>query len=811
LPLSLAPFAAWLAVTAQASEACAQDAAPLFHIRSEPLAAALVDFAVQARMSVSTDGVSQCARSAPLDGRVRPAEALERLLAGTGCSFQLIDPRTVIVFRARPRPPPPVRRASEPAEAPPAASLEPLLVTAGRRTVLLDRAPYSASVVTGADLDAAGASDIGDVAPLVAGLSMTDLGPGRDKLFLRGLSDGPLTGETQSTVGVYLDGARLTYNAPDPDLRLVDVARVEILRGPQGALYGAGSIGGLVQIETRRPDLQAWSAAVDASASATQGGAPGWAADGVLNLPIVRDKLGLRIASYDERDGGYIDDVRLGLRNANSVARKGVRAAALWDISSDWSASLSVAWQSLNSADTHYAQPSVGPLARDVLLREPHDNDLLAVALSVEGREPWGHLSFTSSVVSHQFDSRYDASLALPQFVPGAAVVPSPFDEANATQSVVNELTAASRDTGRLRWLAGVFVSASDDDLSSTLTAPIGAGGAPVAAYRQSRSDTIGELAVYGQLTYQIDPRLALSVGGRWFGSQVSTQATTTQAPSGAASAFSGKTSNSGFAPQATLRFLASDDVTLYGQVSEGYRAGGFNTAGLVGQAFAASTAGPEPERRFSGDELWNYEAGAKLSLFGGAARIRAAGFYMVWYRVQSDQLLPDGLPYTANLGDGRDFGGEVEADIRPGAHWRLQANATLNEPDLTHPNPAFAAAPDNGLPGVPTFSGGASASYERPLGEGLSLRLQGSYAYVGASRLTLDATTSAAMGNYGFGRLSAELEARSWTFGLDLRAPLTGLGDTFAYGNPFTFRDFPQTTPQRPATVTFRIARRLP
>ncbi len=183
----------------------------------------------------------------------------------------------------------------------------------------------------------------------------------------------------------------------------------------------------------------------------------------------------------------------------------------------------------------------------------------------------------------------------------------------------------------------------------------------------------------------------------------------------------------------------------------------------------------------------------------------------MVWNRVQSDQLLPDGLPYTANLGDGRDFGGEVEADIRPDAHWRLQANATLSEPDLTRPNPAFAAAPDNGLPGVPTFSGGASVSYLRPLGEGLSLRLQGSYAYVGASRLTLDATTSAAMGNYGFARFSAELEARDWTFGLDLRAPLTGLGDTFAYGNPFTFRDFPETTPQRPATVTFRIARRLP
>ncbi len=316
---------------------------------------------------------------------------------------------------------------------------------------------------------------------------------------------------------------------------------------------------------------------------------------------------------------------------------------------------------------------------------------------------------------------------------------------------------------------------------------------------------------LYGQLTYRSTPGWWCRLADAGSPRRSQTRATTTQAPGGASSAFSGKTSDSGFAPQATLRFLASDDTTLYGQVSEGYRAGGFNTAGLVGQAFASSTTGPGPERRFNGDELWNYEAGAKLSLFDGRARVRAAGFYMVWNRVQSDQLQPDGLPYTANLGDGRDFGGELEADIRPGAHWRLQANATLSEPDLTRPNPPFTATPDNGLPGVPTFSGAASVSYERPLGEALSLRLQGSYAYVGASRLTLDATTSAAMGNYGLGRFSAQLEARDWTLGLDLRTPLSGLGDTFAYGNPFTFRDFAQTTPQRPATVTLKIARRLP
>ncbi len=812
-PRGVAALGAAFLWTLAPSMAAGQEAAVAFKVPPGSVATVVTAFAVQARVSVSAADVGGCGPSAGVVGRMRPTEALTRLLANTSCRYRALDARTFVVFR--PRTPPPRRKpalspASPKAMSPSAGQLSELVVTAGRRPVLLDRAPYSVSVVTGKDLAQTGVTDIGDVALMAAGLTTTDLGPGRDKLFLRGLSDGPLTGETQSTVGFYLDGARVTYNAPDPDLKLVDIDQIEILRGPQGALYGAGSIAGLVQVTTRRPDLSAWSAEADASGSATQSGAPGWSGDAVLNMPLVKDRLGVRLVGYDEVDGGYITDVGLGLSNVNRVAREGLRGEADWQVSPTWKVEATAVWQSINSADTHYADPAIGPLARRVYLQEPHNNNFAEASVRVQGVEPWGELDLTSSATSHQFDSRYDASLALPQFVPGAAIAPSPFDEADGTRAFVNELTASSPDSGRFRWLAGAFVSFSDDDLLSTLMTPVG-GRAGAIAYSQNRNDSIVEGAVFGRVSYEVLPRVTVSAGGRWFRDAISTNATTAQPLAGLTSAFSGRLAFSGFAPQLIVRYSPTDAASVYAQASEGYRAGGFNTAGLVGQAFSATVAGAQPPRQFKGDELWNYETGLKLRLFDGRAQLRVAGFYMVWNSVQSDQLLPNGLPYTTNLGDGRDFGSEFEADVRPDDHWRVQANATLSEPDLTHPNPAFAAAPENGLPGAASFSGAVVVSYARRLPRGLTLRLMSAYGWVGASRLTLDATTSAVMGNYGYSRFGAQLEGGRWTTSLFLQAPLTGLGDTFAYGNPFSFRYFPQTTPQRPTTVTWTVSRRIP
>jgi outer membrane receptor protein involved in Fe transport len=788
-----------------AGVALAQEQVRPFDVPAGPLVAALLDFALQADLSISAGAARRCGPlSRPVRGRMTAREALEAMLAGSGCAFRFTSGGDVIVVSAPPPPgPPPAPPAPpRPAFAPRPQSVAELLVTAARRSALVQRAPYAVSAVPAERLQASGAYDLNEAAPLAASVGMTDLGPGRDKIFIRGLADSPLAGTAQSTVAIYLDGSRLTYNAPDPDLRLVDVQRVEVLRGPQGALYGAGAIGGIVHIVTNRPDVDAFSAAVNAGAWGSVRGGPGADADAVVNLPLVKGRLALRAAGWDEHQGGYIDDPGLGLHDVNTTDRRGLRAALGWRPAAAWAVTATVTRQTIDSADTHYVQRGFGDWGRGNLVREPHDTDFLAVAVNLETRQSWGQLSATSTVLRHRFDSRYDASLALPLFAPALGVQPAPFDERNAAELLVNEVTAASPEGRRLRWLAGLFQSVGDNDQASALTA---LGGAPAVVYSEQRYDIVRELAAYGQLSYDLTGRLTLNLGGRWFHNSVKTRSAVTDPLAGQSAAFEGKTSGGGFAPQASLRYAPASDLTVYVQASEGYRPGGFNTAAPPDQTFQEAD-GFQPQRRYGGDELWSYEAGAKLALWDGRAQLRTAGFYMSWKGVQSAQLLPDGLVYVANIGDGRDIGWEVEADLEPWPALRLQANATVADPELTRPAPGFTGRA-NGLPGAPRFQAGALASYTRPLGADLALRLDASYAYVGPSHLTLDERTSREMGDYATARLAASLVTRRWTATAFVQGPLGTSGDTFALGDPFSYRLVRQATPARPATFGLRLA----
>ncbi|MBS0363296.1 MAG: TonB-dependent receptor, partial [Proteobacteria bacterium] len=232
-------------------------------------------------------------------------EALKRLLAGSGCTYRYIDQRAVeIVPAARPTSPPamatpPTTKASD-------ASISELIVVATRQATAADRLAYPVSLVTGRTLERQGLTDDNALATAVPAMVVTNLGAGRDKILLRGLSDGPLTGRTQSMVGIYLDDVRLTYNAPDPDLKLVDIEQVEVLRGPQGALYGSGSLGGVVHLVTARPDPTALAGTITAGVGFTADGSPSDDVEGVLNLPTPWAGGALRIVGYRELQGGYI-------------------------------------------------------------------------------------------------------------------------------------------------------------------------------------------------------------------------------------------------------------------------------------------------------------------------------------------------------------------------------------------------------------------------------------------------------------------------------------------------------------------------
>ena len=192
----------------------------------------------------------------------------------------------------------------EPPKPDPPVTVTDVLVTATKRVRNARELAVAITTIPRVGLEATGASDAGQAASQFAGVLVTNLGPGRNKLLLRGLSDGAHTGRTRSTVATYLDEIPVNYNAPDPDLRLVDVERLEVARGPQGALFGAGSLSGVYRIVTRKPDLVDFSAEVRATGAITRGGAPSGAVEGHVNVPIEALNLGIRLSAYDEVQGG---------------------------------------------------------------------------------------------------------------------------------------------------------------------------------------------------------------------------------------------------------------------------------------------------------------------------------------------------------------------------------------------------------------------------------------------------------------------------------------------------------------------------
>ena len=774
-----------------------------FNVPPGPLSSELVKFAVEANISISLGVVGSC--SGPergLVGRYTVEEGLRRLLGGSGCDYRRLDARAFdIQPSARPRHAPVVTASDAVAR----ADVSELVVVATRRTTPADRLAYAVSSIPRATLDAQGIHDLGDLTMISPGMTVTNLGMGRDKVLLRGLSDGPLTGLTQSLVSLYLDDTRLTFNAPDPDLRLVDVARVEVLRGPQGTLYGAGSLGGVVHIVTAEPDPKVRSMWADASLGFTKGGAPSNAEDAAINLPLLPDRAAARLVLYHEVDGGYIRNAPLNVDNINRAERDGGRFAVALSLNNAWDISAGAVIQDILTADTQYATAPGDPYTRTrPSLREPSDNNFREYHIAVNGDLGWAVAHGSVAYIEHKIFNRY-ASLALnagPPPPPGGGGSFDALDERSRIQSVVTEETLASQGPSRVQWLAGVFYAHTTDTSSFTLTS---LGPPDAISSNDVRHDGLDEGAVYGQAEIPIVAGWALTAGGRVFASRDSVSSLNSVTRSGLTTPFSGAADQFGFAPKIVVSDRPLPGVLLYVQAGQGYRPPGINTATEAAEVLNAP-GGKEPLQRFKGDQLWSFEAGAKITALHGRLRLNVAGFDVQWKGVQSDQLLTSGIPYTANVGDGENLGVEIESAFRTGA-LELHLDMLFNHPELTHANAAaFPLLADSTLGAVPDQVVGASAHYAWKLGDRRSIDLDGRWTYVGGSRLMLNIASLSKEGNYTTGRLAASFVDNRWRYTVAVDNPADDQANTFAYGNPFLLRSVRQSTPLRPRTISLSV-----
>nr|WP_299597984.1 TonB-dependent receptor [Sphingomonas bacterium] len=615
-----------------------------------------------------------------------------------------------------------------------------------------------------------------DVALSIEGLALTNLGPGRNRQFIRGVADSPFNGASQSTVAVQLDDTRVTFDAPDPDIRLVDIEQIEILKGPQGPLYGSGALGGIYHIVTRKPDSAAPAATVRAVAEAVEHGGPGGGFEAILNVPLVDDRLAIRGVGYVSREGGWIDNIGRS-QNANATKVTGARLAARWHPDIDWTVDLSGVLQDVNTRDSQYVTSSDETVKRISTIAEPTDNDFRSVAATIQGRIGDFDVLGTTSYVDHRLDSTLDSTNVSGLF--GLSGTSRFVDERKYT--IVNHELRIS-PVASSRWLAGVSYLLA----ASRNVATIADGQRNLIAERLHRRVT--EIAVFGEAIQPLTAGLSTSVGARLFRTVAEDEA---GEQNGGASEHISKTVLS---PSLTLSWTPSPRSVVYLRYARALRPGGL------------APSGQSTSRRFDSDELGTTDLGFRHRNSSGRMSLSASLFHTSWSHIQSDYLLPNGLVSTRNAGRGRIYGAEANGEWRPLDKVLVSVGASYVDAHLVETE-AGLELDDRRLPITPDLTARAVLQHRTTIGSwSTAVSVQANY--IGRARLTFDPDLDRTMGGYATLSSTAQLARDRVTFSARIDNLVDIRGDSFAFGNPFSIMDGQQFTPLRPRTFTLSVAR---
>jgi iron complex outermembrane receptor protein len=635
-----------------------------------------------------------------------------------------------------------------------AIELQEVVVTALRRDTDLQKTPVSVAAVSAATLSQTGALDFIDFAASVPGFTILDNGPAERRPIIRGIE-----GAGEGEVGIYYDefpisstpGATNDAGRFTPDIKLIDVQQVQVLRGPQGTLFGAGSEGGTIQTIFNTPDLGKYSGTVATDVGSISHGTENVLVNGTVNVPLIQDTLGMRLVGFQVDNGGYVDNTVLDVNDINSGRTYGGRAAIRYQPLSNLTVDLLALYNQASYDAGNETIASAGPLRSNVPAYDPLQDAVHLYGFTA--KYTLGFATLTADASSYLRDLFFNFTFpglgipwtySVPQgLAPFAAGDPT-VGNANVqqpqnTKASTYELRLNAADAAAaLQWTLGGFVQNRDAYARSYIPF-VGGNGKPDLAFPLFQDRTIlsslDQRAAYGEVSYDFFQKLTATAGARWE-TFSATQATAYRINTGGSLGTNAYTerdfSASKVIKKGNLAYQLTNDFMAYLTYSEGFRAGGANQA-----VFNEPTL----PYGYGSDTVRNYEGGIKSQWLDKFLTVNADYYRMDWENIQVQGSTPDGLyRFTTNAGQARIDGVELEAHAHPlsGLDLGLTYGNTIAR--LTRNEPANPGLTESGfagdrLPNVPAQSANLSADYTMPLVNALALRFYANYQFVGKSQ----------------------------------------------------------------------------
>src|SRR5688572_2563748 len=633
--------------------------------------------------------------------------------------------------------------------APQATGLEPVIVTAARRSEELQDVAQSVTALSTEFLEKQALTNMYDLVGALPSVSSVSYIPGQNTIVMRGIAISTGQFRVDSLVSVYLDDQPMTAISQQPDVRLVDIERIEALPGPQGTLFGSSSQAGTLHYVTNKPDVSGYSSEFSAEVGTTEGGDASYDVSGWVNIPV-SDNFAMRAVGFWSEEGGYVDNVLgtdlMGFRTNADVAEDdqnvyrttGGRLAGLWTINPSWDLLLTGIYQRGDTAGTWETDPFLGKNKVTRFYDEWRDDEWYTTSGTLKGDLGFAELSLTASYfnrrVDYQFDNTtysqyktaywtsgdYPAYYAL--YDTGALHSTTPnFQKQNRW---AYEARLTSQGDSKLQWMAGAFYEdvydwweygaltpgfvntvsweegnrRSCEDINDPAIAACPLAPSDWAYYNKYHNE-VKQLALFGEMTYALTDKWSVTGGARWFeyDREMFDQY---QFPRGLpaesdpeANGLVSKSKDSDTTFKLATEYHFTPDVMVYALYIEGFRLGGQNSQRAADSGQVPLTYGP--------DYLSNYEAGFKSQWFDHKLQLNLSAFLMEWDDIQIHYETDEAWWVEGNINGGSaeqtgiEFSGEWYATDRLNFQWSV----FLASPEFTEDTLIPAFEPEEGDP----------------------------------------------------------------------------------------------------------------